>query len=200
MRSVSPPWPGMSDAKSLMLRARLKPDARKPPKGAMSDAKTAMQHACSAAGESHARSAHARGSSAVAAEPSTPRYDTGARGTKMPPGVEGCVGVGCVGGGARCVLQHASNTHGTTPRTCNGIHVAVVDNRAQACFNRTQHKVPKAKQLNGLREEGGRMGCGGQRATPRRRNNTHLRHGRPHECKQHCGNGSPNKPLDRLLG
>mmetsp|Transcript_65346 Transcript_65346/g.160901 ORF Transcript_65346/g.160901 Transcript_65346/m.160901 type:complete len:205 (-) Transcript_65346:953-1567(-) len=40
MRSVMPPCPGMRSPKSLILKARLKPDAKKPPKGATSEAKT----------------------------------------------------------------------------------------------------------------------------------------------------------------
>lgn len=41
MRSVMPPCPGMLWPKSLMLNARLKPEAKKPPKGATSEANTA---------------------------------------------------------------------------------------------------------------------------------------------------------------
>lgn len=41
MRSVMPPWPGMESPKSLILNVRLRPEAKKPPKGAISDAKVA---------------------------------------------------------------------------------------------------------------------------------------------------------------
>ena len=34
-RSMMPPWPGMMSPKSLILNARLKPEAKKPPKGPM---------------------------------------------------------------------------------------------------------------------------------------------------------------------
>jgi len=34
IRSVIPPWPGIRSPKSLILKARLKPEAKKPPKGA----------------------------------------------------------------------------------------------------------------------------------------------------------------------
>ena len=44
--SVMPPWPGMESPKSLILKPRLKPDAKKPPKGAMMDANMAMTTAC----------------------------------------------------------------------------------------------------------------------------------------------------------
>ena len=47
MRSVMPPWPGMESPKSLILKPRLKPDAKKPPKGAMMDANIASTTACS---------------------------------------------------------------------------------------------------------------------------------------------------------
>ena len=40
-----PPWPGMLCPKSLMSKARLKPDAKKPPKGATRDAKVAITRA-----------------------------------------------------------------------------------------------------------------------------------------------------------
>jgi hypothetical protein len=40
-RSVTPPWPGMESPKSLILKPRLKPLAKKPPKGAASEANTA---------------------------------------------------------------------------------------------------------------------------------------------------------------
>ncbi len=36
-----PPWPGMDSPKSLMLKVRFRPDAKKPPKGAISDANVA---------------------------------------------------------------------------------------------------------------------------------------------------------------
>ncbi len=38
MRSVMPPWPGMLSPKSLILNPRLKPLAKNPPNGAISDA------------------------------------------------------------------------------------------------------------------------------------------------------------------
>ncbi|EAX10427.1 hCG2020212 [Homo sapiens] len=38
-RSMMPPWPGMVLAKSLILKARLNPLAKNPPKGPMSEAK-----------------------------------------------------------------------------------------------------------------------------------------------------------------
>jgi hypothetical protein len=41
MRSVMPPWPGMESPKSLILKERLRPEAKKPPKGAMREAKVA---------------------------------------------------------------------------------------------------------------------------------------------------------------
>ena len=41
MRSVMPPWPGIEWPKSLILKVRFSPEAKKPPKGAMSDAKVA---------------------------------------------------------------------------------------------------------------------------------------------------------------
>lgn len=47
MRSVMPPWPGMESPKSLILKPRLKPEAKKPPKGAMIDANIASTTACS---------------------------------------------------------------------------------------------------------------------------------------------------------
>lgn len=43
MRSVMPPCPGMLWPKSLMSKARLKPEAKNPPKGATSDAKQARK-------------------------------------------------------------------------------------------------------------------------------------------------------------
>src|SRR6266702_1324955 len=42
IRSVMPPCPGMLSPKSLMLKARLKPEAKKPPNGATSEAKHAI--------------------------------------------------------------------------------------------------------------------------------------------------------------
>jgi hypothetical protein len=45
MRSVIPPWPGIECPKSLMLKARLKPDAKNPPNGATSEAKVAITSA-----------------------------------------------------------------------------------------------------------------------------------------------------------
>lgn len=47
IRSVMPPCPGIESPKSFTLNARLKPDAKNPPKGATSEAKTAMIMACS---------------------------------------------------------------------------------------------------------------------------------------------------------
>ena len=47
MRSVMPPWPGMLWPKSLISKARLKPEAKKPPKGATRDAKHARTRMCS---------------------------------------------------------------------------------------------------------------------------------------------------------
>ena len=47
MRSRKPPWPGSELPKSLMPAARLKPDAKKPPKGATSDANAARTIECS---------------------------------------------------------------------------------------------------------------------------------------------------------
>jgi len=41
MRSVIPPCPGIESPKSLILKVRLRPDAKKPPKGAMRDANVA---------------------------------------------------------------------------------------------------------------------------------------------------------------
>ena len=38
MRSVKPPWPGIESPKSFTRSARLKPEAKKPPKGAMTAA------------------------------------------------------------------------------------------------------------------------------------------------------------------
>ena len=42
IRSVMPPCPGMLSPKSLILKARLKPEAKKPPNGATSEAKHAI--------------------------------------------------------------------------------------------------------------------------------------------------------------
>lgn len=42
MRSVIPPCPGILCPKSLMLKARLKPEAKNPPNGATRDAKIAI--------------------------------------------------------------------------------------------------------------------------------------------------------------
>ena len=42
IRSVMPPCPGMLSPKSLMLKARLNPEAKKPPNGATSEAKHAI--------------------------------------------------------------------------------------------------------------------------------------------------------------
>mmetsp|Transcript_6268 Transcript_6268/g.13756 ORF Transcript_6268/g.13756 Transcript_6268/m.13756 type:complete len:219 (+) Transcript_6268:827-1483(+) len=49
-RSVMPPWPGMVSPKSFILKARLKPLAKKPPNGAMTEAKMANIMACSCTG------------------------------------------------------------------------------------------------------------------------------------------------------
>lgn len=46
MRSEIPPWPGMESPKSLILKARLKPDAKKPPNGAMTEANTENTMEC----------------------------------------------------------------------------------------------------------------------------------------------------------
>ena len=40
--SAKPPCPGMLSAKSFILRDRLSPDAKKPPKGATKDEKSAI--------------------------------------------------------------------------------------------------------------------------------------------------------------
>ena len=42
IRSVMPPCPGILCPKSLMLKARLNPDAKNPPNGATNDANVAM--------------------------------------------------------------------------------------------------------------------------------------------------------------
>lgn len=41
MRSVMPPWPGILSPKSLILKVRFRPEAKKPPNGAMSEANVA---------------------------------------------------------------------------------------------------------------------------------------------------------------
>ena len=41
MRSVMPPCPGIDSPKSLTLKVRLRPEAKKPPKGAIREAKLA---------------------------------------------------------------------------------------------------------------------------------------------------------------
>ena len=41
--SMMPPWPGMMSPKSLILKALLKPEAKKPPKGPMMEAKRDMK-------------------------------------------------------------------------------------------------------------------------------------------------------------
>ncbi len=41
MRSVMPPCPGIDSPKSLTLNVRLRPEAKKPPNGAMREAKVA---------------------------------------------------------------------------------------------------------------------------------------------------------------
>jgi len=46
IRSVIPPCPGILCPKSLMLNARLNPDAKNPPKGATSEAKQARNRRC----------------------------------------------------------------------------------------------------------------------------------------------------------
>ncbi len=69
-----PPCPGMESPKSLILNPRLKPDAKKPPKGAMMDANIASTTACSCAAarprrqelELRARRAQAGGGPAAA--------------------------------------------------------------------------------------------------------------------------------------
>ncbi len=50
MRSVIPPWPGIESPKSLILKLRLSPEAKKPPNGAISDAKEANTSECSCMG------------------------------------------------------------------------------------------------------------------------------------------------------
>lgn len=49
--SVMPPCPGMESPKSLMLNVRLRPDAKKPPNGAINDAKEAMARMWNCMGE-----------------------------------------------------------------------------------------------------------------------------------------------------
>ena len=41
MRSVMPPCPGIESPKSLTLKVRFRPEAKKPPKGAMREANVA---------------------------------------------------------------------------------------------------------------------------------------------------------------
>lgn len=50
IRSVIPPWPGIDSPKSLTLNVRFSPEAKKPPKGAMSEAKVAKTSICSCMG------------------------------------------------------------------------------------------------------------------------------------------------------
>lgn len=50
-RSVMPPCPGIVSPKSLMRKARLTPDAKKPPKGAIREAKLAITSEWICAGE-----------------------------------------------------------------------------------------------------------------------------------------------------
>lgn len=50
IRSVIPPWPGIDSPKSLTLNVRFRPEAKKPPKGAMSEAKVANTSVCSCMG------------------------------------------------------------------------------------------------------------------------------------------------------
>mmetsp|Transcript_4674 Transcript_4674/g.12610 ORF Transcript_4674/g.12610 Transcript_4674/m.12610 type:complete len:222 (-) Transcript_4674:667-1332(-) len=52
IRSVTPPWPGMRSAKSFTPNARFKPEAKKPPNGAITDANSASASACSWIGAS----------------------------------------------------------------------------------------------------------------------------------------------------
>ncbi len=47
IRSVMPPCPGMESEKSFTLKARLNPLAKKPPKGAISEAKMEKTSECS---------------------------------------------------------------------------------------------------------------------------------------------------------
>lgn len=44
--SVSPPWPGIKFAKSLIFKPLLRPEAKKPPNGAMRHANRVMIHRC----------------------------------------------------------------------------------------------------------------------------------------------------------
>ena len=46
-RSVIPPCPGIVSPKSFMRKARFTPEAKKPPKGAISEAKAAIIRECS---------------------------------------------------------------------------------------------------------------------------------------------------------
>ena len=46
MRSVMPPWPGMDSPKSLTLKVRLRPEAKKPPKGAIREAMVGKTWMC----------------------------------------------------------------------------------------------------------------------------------------------------------
>src|SRR5690349_9043415 len=43
MRSVIPPCPGIESPKSLSLKVRFRPEAKKPPKGAMTEANVAQK-------------------------------------------------------------------------------------------------------------------------------------------------------------
>ena len=43
---MMPPCPGMMSPKSLILKARLKPEAKNPPKGPMMEANRDMNRAC----------------------------------------------------------------------------------------------------------------------------------------------------------
>ena len=52
IRSITPPWPGMTESKSLRLYVRLIAEAKKPPKGAMSDVKAENTNECSWIGRS----------------------------------------------------------------------------------------------------------------------------------------------------
>lgn len=48
--STKPPWPGIDYPKSLILKALLTPEAKNPPKGAISEANPAIIKACIWAG------------------------------------------------------------------------------------------------------------------------------------------------------
>ena len=50
MRSVIPPCPGIESPKSLILKVRLRPEAKNPPKGAMREAKVAKTRMCTCIG------------------------------------------------------------------------------------------------------------------------------------------------------